>query len=152
MMSDVLPTSKSSYRVVLDTNVLISAFYFPNGLPRMVFDAVRKQHHTLLFSDATYLELLDVLYRDKFAHYAATDEQRRRFALLYRLLADHVSVTTITSDMVNDPTDEGILSLAVDGDADYLVTGNMKHFHTESIAKCYPRLHVCTPRAFAEVL
>ena len=44
-------------RVVLDTNVLISAVLRPDGPPRTVVDAVRSENGVLLFSNETFEEL-----------------------------------------------------------------------------------------------
>ena len=57
-------------RVVLDTNVLISAALRPNGPPRAVIDAVREENGVLLFSDETFDELRSHLHRPKFDGYA----------------------------------------------------------------------------------
>ena len=53
-------------RVVLDTNVLISAALRPDGPPRTVVDAVRSENGVLLFSDETFEELRSRFYRPKF--------------------------------------------------------------------------------------
>ena len=53
-------------RVVLDTNVLISAALRPEGPPRAVIDAARMENGVLLFSDETFDELRSRLRRPKF--------------------------------------------------------------------------------------
>ncbi len=50
-------------RVVLDTNVLISAALQPAGLSRAVVDAIRAAEGGLLFSDETFDELRTTLGR-----------------------------------------------------------------------------------------
>ena len=44
-------------RVVVDTNVLISAALRPHGPPRAVVDAVRSTNRLTLFSNETFAEL-----------------------------------------------------------------------------------------------
>ena len=53
-------------RVVLDTNVLISAALRLDGPPRTVVDAVRSANGVLLFSDETFEELRSRFHRPKF--------------------------------------------------------------------------------------
>ena len=60
-------------RVVLDTNVLISAALRPDGPPRTVVDAVRSENGMLLFSDGTFEELRSRFYRPKFDRYVGRE-------------------------------------------------------------------------------
>jgi putative PIN family toxin of toxin-antitoxin system len=53
-------------RLVLDTNVLVSAVISP-GLPRRLLDAAKARDFELYSSETLLAELLDVLSRDKFA-------------------------------------------------------------------------------------
>ena len=62
-------------RVVLDTNVLISAALRREGQPRAVINAVRKQRGVLLFSDDTFDELQTRLRLPKFDRYVSPDER-----------------------------------------------------------------------------
>ena len=58
-------------RVVLDTNVLISAALRRDGRPRAVIDAVREERGVLLFSDETFDELRTRLLLPKFDRYVS---------------------------------------------------------------------------------
>ncbi|MEP0547938.1 MAG: putative toxin-antitoxin system toxin component, PIN family [Rhodothermales bacterium] len=53
-----------SLRVVLDTNVPVSALLTPGGKPQRAVDLVARQG-LLLFSEATYDELIEVLARPR---------------------------------------------------------------------------------------
>ena len=64
-------------RVVLDTNVLISAALRPQGLPRAVLDAVRAVNGVLLFSSETFDELRSRLHRPKFDRYVSLEKSIR---------------------------------------------------------------------------
>ncbi|MEC4817564.1 MAG: putative toxin-antitoxin system toxin component, PIN family [Scytonema sp. PMC 1069.18] len=55
-------------RFVFDTNVLISAFLFSQSKPRQAFDKAQ-EIGVIVFSDTTFFELKDVLYRPKFNKY-----------------------------------------------------------------------------------
>jgi predicted nucleic acid-binding protein len=77
-------------RVVLDTNTLISRLLVPRSVPAK---AVRQttSTHTVLASDATIIELADVLSRRKFDPYI-TIEKRKEFLRLFGRIAEHVPI------------------------------------------------------------
>ncbi|HLX78638.1 MAG TPA: putative toxin-antitoxin system toxin component, PIN family [Acidimicrobiales bacterium] len=108
-------------RVVLDTNVLISAFLLPEGVCGQAFDAARHSGD-LLMSPETILELAEVLWRPKFDRYTSED---LRAEFLARLCEDAVILSVV--DFVRacrDPRDDMFLSLAIAGEASWLVTGD----------------------------
>lgn len=113
-------------RVVLDTNVLLSALLSPHGLPEAVYRAWQKDRFDLVTSAAQI------------------DELRRasRYAKFREVLQPH-RVGTMVNNMrrsirldalpplpagieVNDPNDAFLLALALAGEADYLVTGDRR--------------------------
>ena len=110
-------------RVVLDTNVVLSALVFVHG--RLA--AVRQMWHAgrcrPLASSATSAELVRALSYPKFR--LTADEQRE-------LLADYLPYCTIVripikipvTPACRDPSDVQFLRLAIAGKADYLVTGD----------------------------
>ena len=53
-------------RIVVDTNVIVSAFLW-GGTPRRLLDAIEEQQLELFTSRALIAELEDVLAREKFA-------------------------------------------------------------------------------------
>ena len=58
----------SNVRVVMDTNVVVSAVLLPRSVPRQAFDRAL-EHGTRLISSATVAELNDVLRRPRFDTY-----------------------------------------------------------------------------------
>src|SRR5208282_6144038 len=108
-------------RVVLDTNALISRLLVPNSVPAL---AVRRAvtEHAVLASDATIIELADVLSRRKFDPYV-TIEDRKAFLRLFGRIAERVPILHVVRSC-RDPKDDKILELAVNGVADIIVTGD----------------------------
>lgn len=107
-------------RVVLDTNVLVSAALKRNSTPAAAVGAVERSG-VLLKSLATERQLFDVVARPYFTSLIG-DETR---ALLHRLMsaAELVAIAErITA--CRDPTDDKFLELAVSGHADVIVTGD----------------------------
>jgi len=108
-------------RIVLDTNVLISALLLRDSVTRRAFDAAFANGSVLL-SLELLAELNDVLGRKQFRKYV-DDVDVRRFAAALLRESEWVQVaTTITA--CRDPNDNKILALAVDGRATLMVTGD----------------------------
>jgi putative PIN family toxin of toxin-antitoxin system len=108
-------------RVVLDTNVLISAALSPLGNPfaclRWVLD-----NATLIVSRELLEELETRLARPKFNKYV--DHSRRRaFISDLSLSAAHVELSGVVT-VCRDPDDNKLLEIAIVGRADCLVTGD----------------------------
>src|SRR5207244_4240373 len=107
-------------RVVVDTNVLVSAILKDQSLPALAVHII-EQRSVLLKSTATEGQLFDVLARPYFVSFIAPGAH----AWLKRLLAAAEAVT-ITERIVacRDPTDDKFLELAVSGHADLIVSGD----------------------------
>ncbi|PZQ45939.1 MAG: putative toxin-antitoxin system toxin component, PIN family [Rhodovulum sulfidophilum] len=119
-------------RVVLDTNVLISALLQPKGPPRAAIDAVRTAGGVLLFSEPTFDELRTRLERPKFDRYASR-EGRALFLVQLDAVSEWVSITGARMGC-RDPDDDKLLETAMMGEADCLITGDrdllvMSPFH-----------------------
>src|SRR6516162_5861061 len=107
-------------RVVLDTNVLVSAALKQQSMPGMA--ALLIEHHGgLLKSLATEQQLFEVVARPRLASLIDPETQ----AWLKKLMAAAEAVT-ITERIVacRDPTDDKFLELAVNGRADLIVSGD----------------------------
>ena len=119
-------------RVVLDTNVLISAALRPEGPPRAVVDVVRAENGVLLFSDETFDELRSRLQLPKFDDYVDR-EGRAVYLAQLEAVAEWVSIAGAKLGC-RDPDDDKLLETALMGEADCLITGDrdlleMSSFH-----------------------
>ena len=116
-------TAASKTRVVLDTNVALSALVFGSGSAGRLRNAWQAGLFTPLVSTATARELVRVLAYPKFRLSAAGREE---------LLADYLPYTTTVRipdpppkvPDCRDPFDVMFLELAVVGKAKALVTGD----------------------------
>ena len=77
---------------------------------------------TVLASLDTWHELEDVLTRSKFDKYRTTD-LRRDFLQYMQVVLELISVHT-DLQICRDPKDDKLLALALDGNADLIVTGD----------------------------
>ena len=107
-------------RVVVDTNVFVSAALKNTSMPALAVRVVER-HGILLKSSATERQLFDVLERPYFAALIAPATRD----WLRRLLATAERVT-ITERIAacRDVTDDKFLDLAVSGNADLIVSGD----------------------------
>jgi len=108
-------------RVVIDTNVLVSAA-LGHGKPRRLLRRVMRDH-TALTSMELLAELSEVLPREKFS---LTEGQVTRFLAIYRRNSNLVATRRHVDAIVEDPDDNAVLEAAVNGGAELLVTGD-KH-------------------------
>jgi len=107
-------------RIILDTNLwigfLISSKY--EKLDELLFN----QRCKLLFSQELLEEFVAVANRPKLRKYISRDELEDILETIDEV-AEFVNVTSEISEC-RDPKDNFLLSLAVDGKADYLLTGD----------------------------
>lgn len=112
-------------RIVLDTNVLVSAVISGSGPPGLLLDEVRCGRCTLVTSTAQLCELQDVLGRGRLRSRILPGEADD----LIRNLRSVAEVVTDLPDVGDSPDDADnlILAAAIAGRADVIVSGDKKH-------------------------
>lgn len=110
-------------RVVLDTNVLLSALISPHGAPDKLYRAWRAAK----FEVVTSLDQLDELRRaSRYPKFKAILQPNRVGAMVNNLQRAIV-LDRLSSDVeADDPNDAFLLAMAIAGEADYLVTGDRR--------------------------
>ena len=108
-------------RLVVDTNVLVSALIFPGSIPERAFRAAVEQGE-VLWSLETMNELAVVIRRPKFTRYVVEIERE----LFWERLASTATRVEIRERLrvCRDPKDDKFLELVVAGAADVLITGD----------------------------
>lgn len=129
-------------RLVIDTNVLVSAAIKPAGLQRTVFLIAISKPARLYVSHPILAEYSEVLARP---------ELRIRKGLRLQLLQliknhGHTVAPTWQFEVTVDPADNIFLECADAARVDYLVTGNQKHF-----PRFWKKTKVVTPREFVSL-
>jgi putative PIN family toxin of toxin-antitoxin system len=113
-------------RVVLDTNIIVSALLQPLGPPAQVFVLATSGSIQMCISEAVYAEYEEVISRRRF--------QRSQDVIGGALLAIREKRfwvrPTETIRACSDPDDDIFLECAHAAQANYLVTGNLRHFPT----------------------
>lgn len=108
-------------RLVLDTNVFVSALLFASSTPAAVLDHAF-EHSRLIFTSNTQRELMAAMTSPRLDKYVVA---ARRDALLFRL-APLIEVTTVWQLVraCRDPHDDALLEAALNGRATVVVTGD----------------------------
>ena len=113
-------------RLVVDTNIVVSAALMPDGLQRTVLLLAITRPARLYVSSAILTEYRDVWSRPEFR---LRKGLRRQLLDLIRKRG-HLVNPTRTVQVAKDPDDNKFLECADAARADYLVTGNSRHFPT----------------------
>ena len=136
-------------RAVIDTNVLVSGIISPKGAPRKILAQARKESFKVITSISINREILNVLHRDYiYIKYNLTEE-----------IIDDISTflyegTILTEDryvvskVKKDPEDNKFIACALEGEADYIVSGDE---HLLGL-KYYRDIQIVDARSFLEVL
>ena len=111
-------------RLVIDTNVVVSAALNPEGLQRTVVLLAMTKPARWYVSDPIVSEYATVLARPELKIRKSMRQQ------LVQLIRNHSRVVTPSRlpQVTSDPDDNIFVECADAARADYLVTGNQRHF------------------------
>ena len=107
-------------KVVLDTNVLVSAFIVAGVCNRLLDRCILSRRITIILSVSILNEFRNTLSR-KFGH--DNEEIKARVEALIEA-SELVEPATFDKQICRDADDDAILGTAVAGDADCIVTGD----------------------------
>src|SRR5215471_13490449 len=130
-------------RLVIDTNILVSAALKPDGLQRTVLLLAATKPATVYVSEAIFAEYRELLVRPELK---IPKGLRQQLLQLIRNRSRSVNPTRALL-VTKDPDDNKFLECADAARADYLVTGNVRHF-----PKFWKRTKVITSRDFIDVV
>ncbi|MCX6603014.1 MAG: putative toxin-antitoxin system toxin component, PIN family [Acidobacteria bacterium] len=130
-------------RLVIDTNVVVSAALKPDGLQRTVLLLAITKPVSLFVSESVFAEYREVLARS---------ELRIRMGLQHQfldLIKNHSRSVKPSRPLqvTTDPDDNKFLECADAARADYLVTGNGRHF-----PKFWKKTKVISSREFIDLV
>jgi putative PIN family toxin of toxin-antitoxin system len=109
-------------RVVLDTNILVSALIAPAGKPAAIYNAWEDGEFTLLTCAKQLGELQATLQKPRVAELIKPHKAGRLVNRIKKLAEDIDPLPRV--ERSPDPTDDFLLALSEGGKADYLVTGD----------------------------
>ena len=106
-------------KIILDTNVLVSAFIMCGKPLKLLHKSTRDQQCVLLSSSRLINEAARVLSRPKFERYWDVSVN-----ILHPDLFDLVTTKSKFRAVPDDPDDDMVINAAYDGRADYIVSGD----------------------------
>jgi uncharacterized protein len=109
-------------RVVLDTNILVSALMVQLGYPAAIYRAWQEGYFTLLICEEQFDELRTTLHKPAIAERIKPHKAGRLVNQLKEFAETIGSLPRV--ERSPDPTDDFLLALSEAGKADYLVTGD----------------------------
>jgi putative PIN family toxin of toxin-antitoxin system len=109
-------------RVVVDTNILVSALIVPAGKPAAIIDAWLDGKFTLLTWEMHVDELRSTLHKPRVAELIKPYKAGRLVNQVKKLAEDIDPLPRVKRSF--DPTDDFLLAMSEGGKADYLVTGD----------------------------
>jgi len=130
-------------RLVIDTNIIVSAALKPEGLQRTVLLLAITKPARLYVSKAILAEYREVLARPEFKIRKGLRQQ------LLQLIKNRAQFVTPARalQVAKDPDDNKFLECADAARADYLITGNQRHF-----PKFWKPTKVITSREFIAIV
>jgi len=132
-------------KIILDTNVVVSALIQQSFPYLIVFEHVLNGRSQLCLSEPLLEEYQAVLSRPKFA--ALPDFIHNAEIVLRRFVKTALFYTpAIHLDIIKDASDNKLLELADESNADFLITGNSADF---TLAQ-YKNTQIVSPRMFWE--
>ena len=136
-------------RAVLDANVLVSAILSPAGVPGQILDELRRGRFALVVSVPILDEIARVLEYPRIARLHRWARARIREFVSELAYSAIVTSGELRLRVVHaDPADNRYLECAVEGDADYVVSGDQDLLAVEA----YQGIRILGPRAFLQVL
>ena len=127
-------------RVVVDTNVIVSALMNVNGTPSKILSLILNGNVKILYDNRIIFEYFDVL-------------SRKEFGFNNEIINDMINFFKHDGEFINpeyikkkfpDETDKKFYEVYKTGKAKYLITGNTKHFPKEDA--------IIIPKDFMQIL
>ena len=130
-------------RAVPDTNIVVSAHLEADGAEALILGLALGGLFRCFVSEELFQEYSEVLRRPKFGF------EKEQIEKLLRGMrkATRMVKPKKKLKLTRDPDDNHVLECALEARAEYVVTGNLRHF-----PKQYQDIRVVAPKAFLMVL
>ena len=132
-------------RAVLDANVLVSGIISPAGTPAKIIQAWSSLKFLLIASPSIVNETTQVLRRScSRERYKITDREIDQFSKGFQECTILVPGTTQVRVVKEDPGDNKYLAAAIEGEVDYIVSGDNHLLKLEE----YKNIDIISPKTF----
>jgi putative PIN family toxin of toxin-antitoxin system len=126
-------------KVILDTNIIVSAFLNPNGIPGEIVSLALSEKIILCYDNKILSEYREVLTGSKFNFNKELVNDFLEFVKTYGeyIVAEPQEILFVDED------DKIFYDVLKSSDANYIITGNKKHYPKEK--------NIVSPREFKEI-
>ncbi len=129
-------------KAVYDTNIIVSAVLHKDRLPASLLSLALEDKVRLFVSKELLKEYEGILKRPKFK---LDEKEIEDLMKLIKRKSIKVKPTKRLTIIKKDPPDNRILECALEAEADFIVTGNKKHFPFDK----FHEIKVVNPQEFA---
>lgn len=130
-------------KLILDTNILVSAL-ISNSVPtKILYELVLTQKVKTCLSDEIFAEYVEVMHREKFARYANFKIKSDIVLSKLREISKNYK-TDRKIEILTDASDNKFLELSAISSADFLITGNTLDFQMTE----FEYTKILTPREY----
>ena len=136
-------------KVVLDTNVVVSAYLVPTGKPAEILSLARKGKIHIFLSREILDEIQQTLLSPKLRKiHKNTPEQISLFIRAFSKAATVTPGIKPVDFIEDDPDDNKILTCALEGRVDYIVSGD----HHLTDLQSFQGISIVNPQMFLQVM
>ena len=114
-------------KVVIDTNIIVSALLSPRGLSARLLNLVLEKKIIIVYDNNILFEYSDVLNREKFK----LDKELVNIIINFIAKEGEYKTAEFQNIKFNDEDDKAFYEIYRNEDVDFLITGNKKHFPDE---------------------
>ncbi|MBI4674733.1 MAG: putative toxin-antitoxin system toxin component, PIN family [Chloroflexi bacterium] len=136
-------------KVVLDTNILVSALIIKEGKPARIVMFAREGKFECVLSEEIIEEARTIFHRKHIQkRFHPSEEEIEEFLGALQDVSTFVSIQNVENVITADESDNVVLACAVEGGAEYLVSGDLHFLNLKS----HRNVKMVTPAQFLEIL
>ena len=130
-------------KIVIDTNIFVSSFFW-KGNPRKVFDRVIDGFDELFITDEILNEIKSVMSKEKFN---LEKHEVEDYIKIIEHFSHKIFFDNEIENISRDPDDNKILKCGLDGQVDYIVSGD----NDLLVLKEYKGIKIISPKEYLEI-
>jgi len=131
-------------KIVIDSNVFVSSFFW-GGHPREVFERVINGFDELYITDEIIKEITSVMKSSKFDVNSIEIEDYIKIIEKY---SEKIALKNVPKSISRDNDDDKILQCGLDGNVDYIVTGDKDLL----VLREYKTIKIFNPKDYLETV
>lgn len=133
-----------SSKLVIDTNIFVSALISPTGASRALLRACLQGKHQPLIGTALFLEYESILSRSEvMARCPLPRTDVETLLAAFMSVSQWVQIYYLWRPNLTDEADNHLIELAIAGNAEAIVTQNIRDFQRAELL--FPQISVLTP-------